>query len=147
MDFIAFFRDNLWLAWLIVAGIFLLVEIETTALVSLWFVLGAVVSAGIAVFFDNIILQLAIFFVSSFLFLMIFRYLYKGKLKANDNENIDYTPVGKVAIVCQEINNFDGKVKVDDVYWKAICKNGEIYVGEKVKISSISGTTLIVEKI
>ena len=147
MGFIEFIMDNFWIAWLVVAGVFLFVEFETTALVSLWFVIGAVISAGVSVFCDNIIIQLVVFFVCSAVFLFVFKKLYKGKIKPATGEDVDYTPVGKIAIVCEDVTDFGGKVRVDDVYWKAISKDGKISEGEKVKIVSISGTTLIVDKI
>ena len=43
-----FFVDNLWVLWLVVAAVMLLIEISTAALVSIWFVFGAVVTAVIA---------------------------------------------------------------------------------------------------
>lgn len=147
MGFVEFVMDNFWIAWLVVAGVFLFVEFETTALVSLWFVIGAVISAGVSVFCDNIIIQLAVFFVSSIISLFVFKKIYKGKIKPYAGENVDYTPVGKIALVCENVTEFGGKVKIDDVYWKAVCKDGKISEGEKVKIISLSGTTLIVEKI
>lgn len=50
-----FFVDNLWVLWLVVAAVMLLIEISTAALVSIWFVFGAVVTAVIASFWDNFI--------------------------------------------------------------------------------------------
>lgn len=141
---IDFILGNLWVAWLIIAGIFLFIEIETTALVSLWFVLGAIVSAIVALFCDNFIIQFVFFIVFSIVFLILFKTVYKGKMKPEIN-NVEYSPIGRIATACSDINNYSGKVKLDDVYWKAVCKEGNIADGEKVKIIDVSGTKLIVE--
>lgn len=147
MNFLNLIMENLWITWLIIAGILLFIEIETTALVSLWFVFGAIITAVFAFFCDNIMAQFFVFLVTSLIFLFVCKKFYKKKIKPNEGDDVNYSPVGKVVVACEDINAFGGKVRVDDVYWKAICENGEILEGEKVRVSSLSGTTLVVEKI
>lgn len=61
-----FITDNFWIVWLAVAGIMLVVEMNTTALVSIWFVMGAVASAVVSFFLKNIPVQIVIFLGISF---------------------------------------------------------------------------------
>ena len=84
MDFLI---DNLWVLWLIVGAVMLLIEVSTAALVSIWFVFAAVLTAVVASFWDNFIAQVILFFVLSGAFLLLFRNVYKKKLqngKASD---------------------------------------------------------------
>ena len=54
--------------------------------------------------------------------------------------------IGKTATATSDINEDDGKVLVGDVYWRAVATTGKIASGETVRIKSVSGTTLTVEK-
>ena len=55
--------------------------------------------------------------------------------------------IGKIGIVTQEISSLEpGEVKVDGKHWSAIASN-KISKNEKVKILSIEGVKLKVEKI
>lgn len=67
-----YLMENMWITWLIVGGIFLLIELCTTALISIWFVAGALVSSGVACFSDNLPIQIVIFFVVSGVLLFSF---------------------------------------------------------------------------
>ena len=70
-----FITDNFWIVWLAVAGIMLVIEMNTTALVSIWFVMGAVASAVVSFFLKNIPVQIIIFLGISFFCLFLFRLL------------------------------------------------------------------------
>ena len=69
-----FITDNFWIVWLAVAGIMLVVEMNTTALVSIWFVMGAVASAVVSFFLKNIPVphQCSIFYPSEFIMPQLF---------------------------------------------------------------------------
>lgn len=145
MDFL---MDNLWVLWLIVAAVMLVVEISTAALVSIWFVFGAVLTAIIAAFWDSFVAQVILFFVVSAIFLIVFRSMYKSKLKAGEaSRKLDYSLIGRTASAAEEITQFDGKVLISDVYWKAICEDGvPIPNGSIVTVIGEDGTTLKVKK-
>ena len=144
MEFLA---ENLWIVWLIVAAVLLVVELNTTALVSIWFVLAAIVTAIIAPFWDNIIAQVIIFFVLSAVFLILFRKLYKNKIQGKYDTDVEYTPVGKLAVTEETVTKHEGKVRVDGVFWKAVCDEAEISPGTTVSVVSAEGTTLKVKSI
>lgn len=142
-----FLAENLWVVWLIIAGIMLVIELNTAALVSIWFVLAAIITAIIAPFWDNVIAQVIIFFILSTVFLVLFRKLYKNKLQVKPNRDVEYTPVGKLAVAEETVTETEGKVRVGDVYWKAVCDGDEISAGTKVTVVSAEGTTLKVKSI
>lgn len=142
-----FFTENLWIAWLIVAAVMLIIEINTAALVSIWFVFSAILTAVISLFIENIISQVIIFFALSALFLVIFNKIYRKKGKIQSDNDVEYTPVGKLAVAENIITKTDGKVCLGDVYWKAVCDKNEIQAGTKVKVVSVNGTTLTVEEL
>lgn len=143
MDFLA---DNLWIVWLAIAGIMLVIELNTTALVSIWFVMGAVACAVVSFFFDSIALQIVLFVVISLFCLFLFRILYKEKIMSKKDKDVEYSPVGKRAVVVKDVSFLGGMVKLDDVYWKAVCKQGTEYsVGTFVTVVAAEGTTLEIE--
>ncbi len=148
MGFWEFITANLWAFWLVVAAMFLVIELSTTALVSVWFVAGACVAAGASVFIDSIPLQIIIFMAFSAIFLLLFRKLYKQKMiKKTDISDIGTSTVGRVGSVTETVTKFGGKVLVGDVYWHAVSASEDIAVGEKVVVTKLDGTLLTVEKV
>ena len=134
------------LIWFIVFLIMLVIEIVTVNLVSIWFAIGALAAMLTAYFTESIVIQIVVFIVVSILTLIITKPLVK-KFKG-----FDITPtnsdrvIGKVGEVIKKIDtNKYGEVKVFDSIWTAKSDN-KIDVGEKVKILSIEGVKLIVEK-
>lgn len=141
-----FITDNFWIVWLAVAGIMLVIEMNTTALVSIWFVMGAVASAVVSFFLKNIPVQIIVFLGISFFCLFLFRLLYKEKIMTKKGEEAEYSPVGKNAIVVEAVSSVGGKVRLDDVYWKAVCdEETEISVDTVVVVVASEGTTLKVK--
>ena len=118
MDFLI---DNLWVLWLIVGAVMLLIEVSTAALVSIWFVFAAVLTAVVASFWDNFIAQVILFFVLSGAFLLLFRNVYKKKLQNGKASDVsDYSLLGKTATVSETVTPYEGKVLVGDVFWRAV---------------------------
>lgn len=145
MDFLA---DNLWVLWLIIAAVMLLIEISTAALVSVWFVFGAVATAIVASFWDSFIGQVIFFLALSGVFLVLFRKLYQKRLERHqESEGLNYSLAGRTATAAEDITQYDGKVLIGDVYWKATCAAGtEIPKGSVVTVTEESGTMLKVER-
>ena len=76
-----YLMENLWLVWIGVGVIFLIVEMLTTALVSIWFVPAAIITCLISLFVDSIIWQIAIFVILSALFMVVCRKIYNKHIK------------------------------------------------------------------
>ncbi len=145
MEFIA---ENLWIAWLLVAVFFLVVELSTTALISIWFVAAAVVVCLLSLFIENILAQIVIFVLLSAIFMVVARRIYKKHMKSKVNE-VDKAQelIGKNATVTEPTNKINGRVVIGDIYWRAVTENDEeIPKGENVIIKGVRGTTLVISK-
>lgn len=140
--------SNPWTIWLGIAVFFLVVELLTTTLVSIWFVPAAIVVCFLTFVTDNVLLQISVFVVLSAIFMVIARKIYKKHIKkpideVDQNEKL----LGKTATVTEDTNEISGRILVGDVYWKATSENGEtIPKGETVIIKSVNGTTLVINK-
>ena len=93
-----------------------------------------------------IIFNLSLFLGISFFCLFLFRLLYKEKIMTKNGEDAEYSPVGKKATVVETVSSVGGKVRLDDVYWKAVCEEEtEISVDNIVVVVASEGTTLKVK--
>ncbi len=144
MDYLA---ENLWAFWLVVGLSFLVLEIVTNALVSIWFVLASGVTCGVSFLVDSFAVQVVVFTVFSLVFMVIFRKLYLKHIKKPDKDiNKPDKIVGKIGTVAEDTDSFGGRVLVGDVYWRAVTENGDVIKkGEKVTITAVNDTTLTVE--
>lgn len=140
---------NPWIMWLAVGVVFLIVELLTTALVSIWFVPSAIITCLLSFVVDNLLIQIAIFIVLSAVFMVVCRKIYNKHIKkpvddVDQNEKL----IGKTAKVAEDTNGISGRILVGDVYWKAVSENGDIIPkGETVKIKSVNGTSLVINKL
>lgn len=139
---------NPWAIWIAVGVFFLIVELCTTALVSIWFVPAAIITCLLSFVIKSAIWQVAIFVLLSAIFMVVFRKIYKKYIKkpvddVDQNEKL----LGKIVTVIDETNTISGRVKLGDIYWKAITEDGEtLSQNEKAVIKSVQGTTLVVTK-
>ena len=135
--------------WAVAFVVFLIAEIATfTALVSVWFCVGAV-AAMIAAFCGlSFVWQMGIFVIVSTFVLIITRPLVRkmqGRKYATNYE----LDIGKQAVVIEPINNQlgQGRVKLDGTDWSARSENGElIEEGAVVTVKMVDGSKLIVAK-
>lgn len=133
--------------WLIILAVLILIEIITLGLTTIWFAGGALVAFIVSLFYDNLVVQLILFFVVSILLLyftrpLVMKYFNPKRVRTN-YEGV----IGKIGLVKTEIDNLNatGLVVVDGQEWSARSSDGsKIEPGEKVKVLSISGVKLIV---
>ena len=55
----------MWQIWLIIAGVCLIAEIITVGFLIFWLAIGALLAMVVSFFTDNIIIQTAVFVISS----------------------------------------------------------------------------------
>ena len=141
----------MWQIWLIIAGICLVIEIITTGFLVFWFAIGALISMIVSLFIDNIIIQTAIFIISSTILIFatkpfVNKFLHnKTSIKTNA-----FSLVGKSGIVTQDIDSIDGtgQVKVSGETWSATGVDDiNIMKNTEVKIEEIKGVKLVVSPI
>lgn len=133
--------------WMISFIVLVLIEIFTINLVTIWFAIGALVSFFVSLCTENIGLEILIFIVVSLITLLFTK---KAVNKIKDKEmiptNLDRV-IGQTGIVTEKIKPLEpGEVKVDGKKWTAIADK-EIDINDEVKILSINGVKLKVEKI
>lgn len=137
------------IVWLILLCLFILIEIATLGLTTIWFAGGALLAFFAALLEASLGIQLTIFFSLS-LILLIFtrpvamRYFNKDRIATN-TEGL----IGQEATVTQTINNAnsEGTVIVNGLEWTARAANNDIIeAGVVVHIVKINGVKAIVER-
>lgn len=139
----------MWQFWLIISGICLIIESFTLGFFVFWFSIGALLALIVSLFTTNIIIQTVVFVVSSTILLLLTKPLIKKFVKTPKTKPTNvYSIIGKEGIVLESIDNLNstGKVKVNGELWSAI-SDINIEKGEKIKVLSVNGVKLKVEKI
>ena len=133
--------------WLVIFIVLVIIELLTINLVTIWFAIAAVFALLVDIITRNTMLEIIVLILSSFLLLLLTKPII-GRLKVKKVEatNLDMV-INKIGIVTEDINQDKiGEVKVLGKRWSAY-SNTELKKDEKVKILSIDGVKLKVEKI
>lgn len=142
MDFYSIF----WLAALI---IFLVAEIITLGLTSIWFAGGALVSFIASFLGANLVVQIILFFVVSIVLVAVTRPLASKYFNKNRTKtNIDAV-VGKRGFVVTEIDNLKGQGEISlagQVWTARSADNSVIGKDIEVEVVAIEGVKLIVKR-
>lgn len=137
---------SLTIVWFIFFTLFLVIEIITVNLVTIWFAIGALVSLFVSFFLDSLTAQIVVFIIVSVVSVIAVKPLLKKFKGFNITPTNSDRVIGKIGEVTKKIERSNyGEVKVFGNTWTAYCDD-EIDVGEKVKVLSIEGVKLIVEK-
>ena len=131
------------LFWACAVVAFVIAEVITVQLVSIWFAAGSLVTLLFSYFYElNAIEQLGIFIISSSIVLLLSVPLIRNRRKKEDfiatNAELD---IGRHATVIETINNDKGtgRVTLNGVNWSAVPENENEIIPE--------GTVVIVKKI
>lgn len=138
------------LCWLLLAAIFIIIEIVTLGLTTIWFAGGAFVAAIAGAFGANLAIQILCFVVVSVLLLVLTRPLAIKHLDSKTEKTNAEALVGQNAVVITKIDNLNGtgQAKINGMEWTARATDDSIInKGETVKIIEIQGVKLIVEKL
>ncbi len=140
--------SSAWFIWLLIGIFFLLIELVTTALVSIWFVAAALLVAVESLFIKSVPIQIMTFLVLSLIFLILFKKIYNKRIRKDKDEvKAEENLIGKIAQTAEPTNGDGGRVLAGDIYWRAVTKNNEtIEKDEKVVIVGVNDTTLIIER-
>ena len=138
-------------AWMAMVIIFLVVELVTVGLTTIWLAGGAFVAFILAAVGAGFWLQLAAFFVVSFVLIYFTRpfamkYLNPRRTRTNTEELI-----GEVVKVIERIDNreAEGRALVKGLEWSARAVSDDMIIEKDtlVKIVRIEGVKLIVEPV
>ena len=139
------------LCWLLLSAVFIILEIASLGLTSIWFAGGAFVAAIAGALGGGLVIQILCFVAVSVVLLIFTRPVAIRFLDANTEKTNAEALIGQHAVVLQEINNLEGvgQAKVNGMEWTARAREDTdvIPIGEKVKIVEIQGVKLIVESI
>lgn len=144
---------TIWQIWLLIAALFVVIEIFTSGFAVACFSVGCVLGAILAACELSLTWQVVAFAVGTFLAFVFIRPIVMKYLdkKTNDNgvkTNMD-SIIGKTAVVTEKIEeNGFGRVKIDGDDWKAQTSDGSaVEVGTKVKIEAFESIILTVKKL
>ena len=136
--------------WLVAAAVFVVIEIMTMGLTTIWFAGGALVGAVMAAVSLPLWSQIIAFAVISVILLILTRpWALKYVNSRTIKTNVD-SLIGQTGLVTQDIDNLNakGQVKVRGQIWTArsISDEVKLHEGQKVSIESISGVKVIVSR-
>lgn len=135
----------MWKIWLIIAGIFLIIESATTGFLVFWFSVGALVALVSSFFIESIITQTYIFLIISTVLIFATRKFCNKFLKNDAPETIN-TIVGKVGTVTVDIDPItaQGQVKIGGEAWSATAES-PIEKGSEIVVEKVQGVKAVVK--
>ncbi len=138
----------MWQVWCTISGICFVLEIITVGFLVFWFAIGALITAFVSLFTDNIMLQTTVFVLSSTALLFLTKPFVKKFSREDKVQTNAYSVIGKTGIVTSEINeqNKLGQVTIGSEVWTAKAAI-PISEGSQVIIKQIDGVKVIVEPI
>lgn len=138
------------IAWIIAMVVFIIAEVATTALVSIWFIAGAFIAAILNILNFSVLVQTIVFFVVSIVSLVLFLPFIKKhkKSKPEMNRDIDSYLDEHVILTKAFIKNIqDGECVLGTNHWDVVSLDEDIEKGAEAIVVNVSGNKLIVKKL
>lgn len=138
------------LVWIVICVVAFVAELITpTALVSIWFAVGAIIGALVALVGFPIPVQIVCFVVVSMVSMLTVRPIASRYLRGNITPTNADRFIGEIAWVTKQISKEEwGEVKIKGFLWHAIPVDDVlIEVDAKVKVIAIEGAKLLVRQI
>ena len=135
-------------AWLGLMIAFVVIELATPQLVSIWFAIGSIGAMISTALSAHLWVQLTVFAVVSVAMVFVTRPLYKRFIKTKQIPTNTDRLIGQTAVVTEDIDNLDAKgaVKVCGQIWTArSADNEKIPCDTHVTVERIEGVKLIVK--
>ena len=131
----------MWQIWLILSGLFLVLEIVTVGFLVFRFAIGAFIAMLVSFFTENAIIQTLVFLISSTALLFITKpFVNKVTFKDSSVKTNAFKIEGKLAKVIKDIDPIEGKGQIKI--------NGEIWSAKSYNDTYIStDTDVIIEKL
>ncbi len=138
----------MWQFWLIAAGIFFVFEMITVGFLVFWLGIAALITMVVSFFTDNLVIQTAVFVISSISLIFLTKPFVKKFM--NDKDNLatnSYSIIGKTGIVTENIDSTlgTGLVKIGTETWSAK-SNDENFIskGSTITVTKIDGVKAVV---
>ena len=140
---------EVWVMWLVLAGVLLVGEMFSAGFFLFWFSIGAAVAGLAALLGAHESVQLIVFIVVSGTLFVTGKKFAKRVTKEQPSGIGADRFVGGTGIVLEEINPpaNTGKIRLNQESWRAESENGEVVPeGATVKVLRIDGTRAIVQQ-
>lgn len=137
--------------WLILLVVFLIIEIITLGLTTIWFAGGSLVAFVAAILHFPLLAQIAVFLLVSFMLLIFTRPVAARYFNAQREQTNVNGMIGKEAKVTVDIDNFNqtGTVLLNGVEWTARSLEDKkiISSGSRVEICRVEGVKVFVKEV
>ena len=134
--------------WLIALAVFLIIEIITLGLTTIWFAGGALVAFILAILGVPVIVQVAVFLIVSIVLLVFTRPTVEQKLNSSRFKTNVNSMIGKEGKVMEAVDNFNekGVVIINGQEWTARSSNDDLVIpeGSKVVVDAVKGVKAFV---
>ena len=138
----------MWQFWVILAGIFFVIEAATIGFLVFWFGIGSLIAMIVSLFTDSLAIQTTVFILSSTILLFFTRpFVNKFSPKDEENQTNAFSIIGKKGIVVKSIDPISGQgqVKIGTEIWSAkSVDDSKIEKGIEVEILDIDGVKAVV---
>ncbi len=131
--------------WIVLIVLFIVVEMLTSTLVSVWFFLGALVAFLVSLFAPGaLVIQFAVFLAVSIVALLALRPFARRFMRGRHTPTNADANVGKTAQVVAEVQpDRFGRVKLEGLEWTAKA-DVVLPVGSWCRVEGIEGVKLLV---
>lgn len=134
------------LFWLVAVIVFVVLEASTTALVSIWFAVGAAAALVASFFTQSLSVEAAVFAIVSAVALLVMVPTLAKRRKERKAPVTNGSPltIGKQGVVLVSINpGYLGRVRVDGLDWQARAE-APMPEGTPCRVTDVDGAVLIV---
>ena len=139
----------MWQFWIIIAGVFFVIEMVTVGFLVFWFGIGSLIAMIVSLFTSNIIIQTAAFIFSSTVLLFFTRpFVNKFTKKDTEFQTNVYSIIGKKGLVIKDIDPIVGKgqIQIGTEIWSAKSVDDiKIPKGSEVEVLEIDGVKAVVK--
>lgn len=139
------------LYWLIATAVFIIIEIISLGLTSIWFAGGSIFAALASALGFGIEIQFTLFIAVTLILFVFTRPIAQKYINAKVVKTNSDSLIGKTAVITLKVDNLksEGQAIVNGQEWTArsFDENVTIEENEKVIIKEIKGVKLIVEPI
>jgi membrane protein implicated in regulation of membrane protease activity len=139
---------SMWQIMLVVAVLFLILEIFTPAMFFLNLAISAVIVSAVSLFVCDFTFNIVLFVILSFVLLSVLRpILMNWKSTENSKTGIEEKYIGKVVKVTSDVTKTSGVISIYGERWEARVDGESIPAGSDARIVRNESLIMFVEKI
>lgn len=143
-----------WWHWVVLGIVLMLLELAVPSFFLVWFGLGALIVAVLAVIFPTapFAAEILAWTVSSLIFVALWFKLFKPNMYKSTAGMARGSLIGEVGLVTRDIRPYEkGQIRfqkpiLGDEVWESV-SDEEIRIGERVRVLEVEGNTLKVSRV